>query len=159
MEECSVLIIANEIMNPDLMIGVYQKDFNHFESTHAAIYKKFCHQYFKELEKLISDDMIGADCANLFSRLGFLSYIRYANILELYIPVVETLSPLQKAWIKESYHALSEEYEMDISILVKKEHYIRMKQYESSTVKLGVIEELKEIVKEKEMDYLENQRK
>ena len=157
MEECSVLIIASEMIYKDQTPGVYQRYFSHLENTHATIYKDFCHEYFKELEKMILPDMIGTDCARLFSRLCFLSYVHYANIIELYIPEVEKLSPLQKAWLQENYHTLSQEYEMDICIQVKQDNYVVLKKYEASTVKLGVIQELKKIVTEKETTHSPNQ--
>ncbi len=150
MKENTVLIIANEKMYEHLMIGVYQRDFNHLEKSHANIYQEFCHEYFPELEELITENMIGTDCADLFSRLGHLSYVRFSDFIELYIPNPHQLSPIQKAWLNENYHTLSEEYRMDICILVKQEGFSLMKKYESSVVKEGVIEELKGIVMEKD---------
>lgn len=109
MKENTVLIIANEEMYQDSIIGIYQRDFNHLEKSHANIYQEFCHEYFPELEELISKEMIGTDCANLFARLGHLSYVRFSDFLELYIPLPNQLSPIQKAWLNENYHSLSEE--------------------------------------------------
>lgn len=150
MKECTVLIIANEKMYEQPMIGVYQRDFNHLEKSHANIYQEFCHEYFPELEELIVEDMIGTDCADLFSRLGHLSYVRFLDFIELYIPNPNQLSPIQKAWLNENYHTLSEEHMMDICILVEKDNCTIMKKYEASVVKEGVIEELKGIVMEKD---------
>lgn len=152
MDESTVLIIANEKIYQDQIIGIYQKDFNHLQKSHADIYREFCHEYFPELEELIASDMIGTDCADLFSRLGHLSYVRFADFLELYIPIVEKLSPIQKAWLKENYHTLNEQYDVDIHILVKKDKFTMVNQYPSSIVKEGVIEELKEIVEEKKIE-------
>jgi len=147
MEESTVLIIAN-----DPTIGIYKREFDHLKKTHADIYREFCHEYFPELEELISPDMIGTDCADLFARLGHLSYVRFSDFLELYIPSVERLSPVQKAWLKENYHTLMENYSVDISILVKKNQYTVMKQYASSTIQKNIIEELKGIVFEKKCE-------
>lgn len=152
MDESTVLIIANEKMYQDQIIGIYQKDFNHLQKSHADIYREFCHEYFPELEELIASDMIGTDCADLFSRLGHLSYVRYNEFLELYIPLVEKSSPIQKAWLKENYHTLNEQYDVDIHILVKKDKFTMVNQYPSSIVKEGVIEELKGIVEEKKIE-------
>ena len=152
MDESTVLIIANEKMYPDQIIGTYQEDFDHLQKSHADIYKEFCHKYFPVLEELIAQDMIGTDCADLFSRLGHLSYVRFDSFLELYIPVVEKLSPMQKAWLQENYHNLNEQYDVDIHILVKKDKFTIMNEYPSDVVKEGVIEELKGIVEEKKQE-------
>ncbi len=151
MKESQVLIIANEPLNSQKQIGVFEKEFDHLEKTHADIYKDFCREYCPELEELVSYDMvIGKDCALIFSKLGHMSYIRFDSYLELFIPIPEKLSSLQKEWLRENYHALNERYDMDIWILVQRDKYYMMKQYEAEEVKKGVIEELQDIVVERE---------
>lgn len=150
MEECTVLIIANEEISKNQTIGIYKRDFSHSKKIHADIYREFCHKYFPELEKLLSDGMMGTDCADLFASLGQLSYIRFLDFVELYIPEPEELSPTQKTWLNKNYHILNEQYAVDICIFVNNGGYTITKKYESSVVKTGVIEELRDIVSEKE---------
>ncbi len=149
MKESSVLIILNELLYEERKIEIYEKEFDHSEKSHTDVYLDFCKEYFPEMLGMIAPGMRGIDCGKLLARLGHLSYMRFHTYIQLFIPDPTSLSSLEKSWIKENYNFLNEMYSLDIYLWKREHGYVRLITYECYPEKIGVPNELKEIIPEK----------